>query len=232
MIKFQTKLTLVVVMLAVVCMLVTGCANNKKMAFDYNLETLRQNALNSNGSAFFRQSGGFFAHVGGKDVGIINASTDKCWEELVKIMRDKDQLTDIYQRVSFFHSLDIIDQDDNSVTIRFTAGVHPVVNFPFSTASVDMVFDLNSLTKKVSGRTIRGSFTAFPLSKKCYHDIALIPIDDNKTLMVVWVDGKAKFPFNITAGMGSALIGVSDSLIPTMSSAWIQAVREGLWIIM
>lgn len=223
MMRFRKKLFLVVVLITAAGMFATGCANNEKMSLNYNLKTLQQEAQDSGGNAYFRQSVGFFADIGGKEVGIINAPADQCWEEVVKIVHDQNRLDRIYSNVSWFKGVEILDTNQSSVVVRFKAGF-------IITASVDMMFDINDMARKVDGRKIGGSFGTFAIERG-NHDIVIMPIDENKTLMIVWVDGAAMFPANFGAAMGSAIIGVNSSVIPRMSSAWIQEVREGLGII-
>ena len=234
--------------LVVLCFLIlTGCADDgpeaapapeqTKTAAEYQaeaekeitednaaaeLDKLEQEALNApDGKAFVRQGAKIMADVGGKHVGVIDAPADVCWLEVKKLMADQERLQKIYDNITFLKDVEVMNSGLESFSIKYNA---KLVLMP---ASLDLGFVVDEQNRIITGCKTGGTFGTF-VAKGAEHDIGVIPLDDNKSLLVVRFIGKVIFPASLGSAVTLSAVGMNKSFCPKMTSAFIDEVRAGV----
>lgn len=217
------KVFRVVVLFYVTCMLTAGCAHHELTAYDNNLENLKQQALRApDGKVCVRQGFRFNSDIGGKHIGVIDAPADICWQEVLNLMQDENRLMRIYVHIPFFEKVKVNENTGGngiSMTYKARAIIVPT--------SVNMGFYVDEENRTITGNKTGGSFGSFVV-KDAEHDIGVIPIDKNRSLLIVRFLGKVVFPGSVGANMGTTVLGMSKKISPEMTSAFIDEVRRSV----
>lgn len=218
----KSKLFSAVVLFIVTCMLSFGCAHNEIINYDHNMEGLQQQALSaSDGKAFVRQGAKLNAKIGGKMIAVIDAPADVTWEEVKKLMKDQQRLFPIYDNIPFLKDAQVANSGGKGFSITYTGGLF------FVNASIDVGFYVDERNRMMTGNKTGGSFLSFAV-KNAEHDIGVIPIDDNKSFLVVRFVGSVMFPASVGAGTGASIIGVTKKIVPKMTSAYVDEIRSAV----
>lgn len=204
------------------CMLSFSCAHNEITDYNHNMDQLEQKALNSaDGKAHVRAGARFNAKIGGKHAGVIDAPADVVWDEVKKLMDHQQRLYAVYTNIPFTKSIDI----ENNGGDRFSINYH--YKALFVPVSIIIGFYVDDQNRFITGNKTGGSFWSFVVDND-EHDIGVIPIDDNKSLLVVRFLESYIFPASVDAGIGASMIGANNKICPKMTSAFIDEVRASV----